>query len=61
MVSELPLNGFPKHVWAVGADGQAYEAKLGPGKQEYHGYMLGSDDAAMRRTVIREWQMRDPP
>ena len=61
MISELQLDGFPKYVWAVDADGQAYEAKLGPGGQEYHGYVLGDDDAAMRQTVLREWQRRDVP
>ena len=55
MVSAVPEDGLPKHVWAVDREGRAYEAKLGRSSR-YHGYALGGDDEAMRRWVIERWR-----
>ncbi len=59
MIGGPGQDGFPKYVWAVDAEGRAYEAKLGS-VPEYHGYALGEDDDAMRRLVVREWRLRCP-
>lgn len=59
LISEPGTDGLPKYVWAVDADGQAYEAKIG-GNAEYHGYRLGeAHAAAMRKVVLAEWSKRD--
>ena len=59
MVSAVPEDGLPKHVWAVDREGRAYEAKLGRSSR-YHGCELGGDDEAMRRWVIEQWRARCP-
>lgn len=59
MVSEYLMNGFPKYIWSVDQDGEAYEAKLGHEGRSYHGYRLGIDDRMMRDEVIREWRVRN--
>ena len=58
MVSEFREGRFPKYVWAVDDDGEAYEAKLGGGGPTYHGYRLGANDAAMQKYVIEQWEQR---
>ena len=59
MVSGACEDGLSKYVWAVDADGRAYEAKISRGSRNYHGYELGKDDA-MRRLVYDEWRVRCP-
>ncbi|MDE0420328.1 MAG: hypothetical protein OXK76_05480 [Gammaproteobacteria bacterium] len=56
MVSACDPEALPKYAWAVDADGEAYEAKLG--RNGYHGYRLGRDDRVMRDWVIDEWRER---
>ena len=46
MVSACEPQALPKYAWAVDADREAYEAKLG--REGYHGYRLGEDDREMR-------------
>ena len=58
MVSSHVVGEFPKYVWAVDADGEPYEAKLGDDGRSYHGYRLGEDERAMRKRVIEEWKSR---
>ena len=59
MVSIHSPAGIPKYVWAVGDDGEVYEAKTKPGQErEYHGYRLDDDDMAMRRYLLKEWKSR---
>lgn len=60
MISGVDEGGLPKYVWAVDREGRAYEAKLGQGGRDYHGYELGGDDEAMRRWVIEQWGARCP-
>ena len=60
MVSAVRADGLPKYVWAVDHKGCAYEAKRGQGGRDYHGYVLGGDDEAMRRWVIEQWRARCP-
>src|SRR5713101_1111011 len=55
MFSEFPGGGVPKYVWAVDAEGEVYEAKIG--SNDYHGYRLEEADA-MRRVVLKEWAKR---
>ncbi len=55
MFSEFPGGGVPKYVWAVDAEGEVYEAKIG--SNDYHGYRLEETDA-MRRVVLKEWAKR---
>jgi len=57
MFSEFPDDGVPKYVWAVDAEGEAYEAKIG--SNGYHGYRLEEADA-MRKFVLKEWAKRCP-
>ena len=56
MVSACEPQALPKYAWAVDADREAYEAKLG--REGYHGYRLGKDDREMRDWVIEEWHAR---
>ena len=56
MVSACEPPAMPKYAWAVDADREAYEAKLG--REGYHGYRLGKDDREMRDWVIEEWNAR---
>ena len=56
MVSACEPRAMPKYAWAVDADQEAYEAKLG--REGYHGYRLGKDDRDMRDWVIEEWNAR---
>lgn len=61
LVSTHSESRFPKYVWAVDGNGEAYEAKLGHDGHSYHGYRLGDDDQAMQQWVIEEWKIRDDP
>ena len=59
MFSALGESGLPKYVWAVDANGVAFEAKSRPEHEtEYHGYPLGDDEAVMRSYVLGEWKQR---
>ena len=58
MIGSLGGDGLPKYVWAVDAEGRAYEAKLEQGRATYHGYELGEDDDGMRRMIVEEWRLR---
>lgn len=58
MVSVGLVGDFPKFVWAVDAQGEAYEGKVGEDGATYHGYRLGEDECAMREWVIEEWTKR---
>ena len=58
MVSSHLEGDWPKYVWAVDDDGEAYEAKLGHDRRRYHGYRMREDDGAMREWVIDEWSKR---
>lgn len=60
MVSRFEAGGVPKYVWSVDDSGEAWEAKAKPGEAQYHGYRIGDDDRAMRRTVLDEWTRRCP-
>jgi hypothetical protein len=57
MFSNLSDDGVPKYVWAVDADGEAYEAKIG--NSGYHGYRLEEEDD-FRAFVLKEWKQRCP-
>jgi len=58
MFSEFSEGGVPKYVWAVDAQGEAYEAKTKPEREtDYHGYRLSEDDG-MREVVLKEWRKR---
>lgn len=58
MVSSHLESGLPKYVWAVDRHGNAYEAKLGGGGSDYHGYRLRRDDR-MQAFVLAEWRERN--
>lgn len=59
MVSQFDPGGVPKYIWAVGEDGQVYEAKTKPDTEiAYHGYRLGDDEREMRRYILTEWRQR---
>jgi hypothetical protein len=59
MISWFGEGGAPKYVWAVDEDGQVYEAKAKPEREnEYHGYRIGDDERAVRRYVLEEWRLR---
>ena len=61
MVSAHQINGLPKYVWAVDYAGEAYEAVLSKGTNDYHGYRLeDTRDKRMRAQVIEEWNLRNP-
>jgi hypothetical protein len=55
MFSNFADNGTPKYVWAVDAEGEVYEAKLG--SDGYHGYRLEEEDD-FRKLVLEEWRKR---
>ncbi len=55
MFSNLSDDGTPKYVWAVDAEGEAYEAKIG--NNGYHGYRLEEEDD-FRGFVLKEWKQR---
>ncbi len=57
MFSKLSDDGAPKYVWAVDAEGEAYEAKIG--NSGYHGYRLEEEDN-FRELVMKEWKRRCP-
>ena len=60
MMSTYLINGSPKYVWAVDSDGEAYEAKLSKGTNDYYGYRLeDTRDKRMRKLVIEEWIIRN--
>jgi len=51
-------DGWPQNVWAVGEDGEVFEAQLeNRGQGHYHGYPMPPDDE-FRSTVKREWMRR---
>ena len=52
----LNADGLPKYIWAVDADGEAYES-LSTRGGDYHGYQLSASDP-MRDWVLEEWQLR---
>lgn len=58
MISYTAQDGYPKYVWAVGANDRVYESKLEQGGRTYHGYELGRDDDGMRQLVLQEWRSR---
>ena len=58
LISTHFRGSLPKYVWAVDADGEVYESKLGADGRSYHGYRLNHDDKAMREWVIKEWKRR---
>ena len=60
MISTYRIDGCPKYLWAVGANGRVFEAKLEKGHNTYHGYELGEDEKAMKQLVISEWNQRCP-
>lgn len=58
LFSDFVYDRFPKFVWCVDTDGEAYEAKtsaVAPGV--YHGYPLEKHDQ-MRNVVLRAWKDR---
>jgi hypothetical protein len=55
MFSNLSDDRTPKYVWAVDAEGEAYEAKIG--SDGYHGYRLEEEDD-FRVSVLKEWNQR---
>ena len=55
MFSSLSDDGIPKYVWAVDAEGEVYEAKIG--NSGYHGYRLEEEDD-FRAFVLKEWKQR---
>jgi hypothetical protein len=55
MISEIGVDGMPKYIWCVDAEGNVFEAKTGNGG--YHGYQLEADDD-MADLVSREWRRR---
>ena len=57
MVSISRPQDMPKYVWALDADGEPFEAKLGRDGR-YHGYRLNLDERAMRDWVVDEWERR---
>jgi hypothetical protein len=61
MVSGFELDGSPKYVWAVDADGEVYEAKTKSPDTSYHRYRIGEDEPEMRRYILGEWRLRCPP
>lgn len=58
MISTYRVDGLPKYIWAVDAYGHVYEAKLSKNSQNYHGYELGCNESAMKKTVAKEWHLR---
>jgi len=60
LVSQQMRGGWPQNVWAVSADGEAFEAQLENEVQGvYHGYPMAQDDD-FRSRVIDEWNNRVP-
>jgi hypothetical protein len=58
MISQCEPGHWPKNIWAVSAEGEAFEAQLeNPQLGIYHGYPMPEDDD-LRRTVIQEWRKR---
>lgn len=58
MFSELSEHDFPKYVWSVDNNGEAYEAKTNPNNPgKYYGYRLEEEDA-MRERVQKIWKRR---
>lgn len=57
MVSTWYEGGFPKYVWSVDANNEAYESKISRGTNKYKGYRLEEDDE-MRAIVLSEWKTR---
>ena len=58
MVSKQVRNGWPQNIWAVGNDGEAFEAQLE--NQElghYHGYPMPAEDD-FRKVILDEWKKR---
>lgn len=58
MVSVRQVQGWPQNVWAVGDDGEVFEAQLENAVQGiYHGYPIPVDDD-FRERVLNEWTQR---
>ena len=59
MTSAFGLERAPKYVWSVDGDGEVYEAKARPEREnQYHGYRLGDGERAMRGYIVKEWNVR---
>jgi hypothetical protein len=59
MFSEPLEQEFPKYIWSVDDQGEAYEAKTHPNDRgQYHGYRLEEHDP-MRSLVLKTWKERD--
>ena len=60
MISEWDgINGYPKNIWSMTADGLPLEAILeNPGNGTYHGYPLEENDA-FRDSVIAQWNQAE--
>jgi hypothetical protein len=59
MFSEPLEQEFPKYIWSVDDQGEAYEAKTHPNDRgQYHGYRLEEYDP-MRSLVLKTWKERD--
>ena len=59
MTSAFGLERAPKYVWSVDGEGDVYEAKARPERENhYHGYRLGDDERAMRAYIVKEWNVR---
>jgi hypothetical protein len=58
MMSQCAPGHWPKQIWAVSAEGQAFEAQLENAQLgTYHGYPMPDDDD-YRRVVQQEWSER---
>ena len=58
MVSVQQRGGWPRNVWAVDANGIAYEAQLSnQDSGQYHGYPMMAA-AASTQHVLSEWRRR---
>lgn len=57
LCSPMDDDAFPKHIWAVRADGMVFEAILdNPTAGTYHGYPLIDDP--FREVVLQTWRER---
>ena len=57
MVSTARVEGWPKYVWSVDDQGEAYEAKWD--RDGYHGYRLDKEgEKHQRECVLKAWSER---
>ncbi len=57
MVSTARVEGWPKYVWSVDDQGEAYEAKWD--RDGYHGYRLDKEgEKHQRACVLKAWSAR---